>query len=73
MNCCDCDCNQGRDCPARSSRRVRAGQVPPDDLPIQYAEDDADPMKLDTLEKIVLVLVALTVFYLGFMAGRVFA
>lgn len=38
MNCCDQDCHQGKDCPIRATRRVRAGR-PPDNtgcLPVDY-------------------------------------
>lgn len=41
MNCCDQDCHQGRDCPIRTTRRVRAGR-PPDNtgcLPVEYTAD----------------------------------
>ncbi len=48
MNCCDFDCHQGRDCPARKGyahRKVKAGAPPEDmEIPIQFWESEpADP------------------------------
>jgi hypothetical protein len=44
MNCCDYDCNQSKNCPARTkpTRRVRANQPPPP-MPIDVAEPDEEP------------------------------
>lgn len=59
MNCCDefGECNQGRDCPVRK-RRVRAGGPPPDELPIQYAEDDAP----DFVNVAIFIVIVSTIF-----------
>jgi hypothetical protein len=40
-DCCTYQCEQGRNCPVR---RVRAGATPPPDLPIQFADDDLNPL-----------------------------
>ena len=34
MNCCDYDCNQGRDCPARSTPVARIGRKHQGDDPL---------------------------------------
>jgi hypothetical protein len=47
MNCCDYNCNQGKDCPARKGyahRKVKAGTLPEDlDVPIQFWEEPDQP------------------------------
>lgn len=49
MNCCDYECNQGRDCPARAIRRVRAGR-PPDNtgcLPVDFTAEQIDAWRAE--------------------------
>lgn len=41
MNCCDHECNQGRDCPVRK-RRIKPYPETPDDLPIQMVEPEEE-------------------------------
>ncbi len=58
MNCCDYNCTQGRDCPARkgyAQRKVRAGSTPPpDDLVIDFAGDEpAEPSPMDYFSELV--------------------
>lgn len=69
MNCCDYDCDQGRDCPARAKRRVRAGQPAPD-LPIQYAEPD--DMELDASDWWIVGGAIVLVFTTGVIFAKVF-
>ena len=48
MNCCNHDCDQGRSCATRKTRRVRAGQPVGDDtgcLPVQYTQEQIDQWK----------------------------
>lgn len=66
MNCCDYECNQGRDCP------VRAAHQEPTAQPIQYAGEEPEPIGVGPAEYFAVVLIVLCIFYIGFMAGRVF-
>ena len=50
MNCCNHDCDQGRSCATRKTRRVRAGQPVGDDtgcLPVQYTKEQLDDWEAD--------------------------
>jgi hypothetical protein len=51
MNCCDDngDCNQGRNCPVRETRRVRAGKAPDVELwvrpPMGMTQEEMDALE----------------------------
>ena len=50
MNCYNHDCDQGRSCATRKTRRVRAGQPVGDDtgcLPVQYTKEQLDDWEAD--------------------------
>lgn len=73
MNCCDQDCHQGRDCPIRATRRVRAGQPAPE-LPVQFAEPEPDQeFGFDWVDFAILGGALAVVFTLGFGLGRAWA
>lgn len=71
MNCCDHDCHQGRDCPIRATRRVRAGQPAPE-LPVQFAEPDPE-FGFDWIDLAILGGAMALVFVVGFGLGRALA
>jgi hypothetical protein len=74
MNCCNDygKCTNGKDCPARVTRRVRAGSEPPPDLPIDMAQPD-DDMATPWGELAWGLAAILVLLALGFWLGRVTA
>ena len=62
---CNHDCEEGRQCPART-RRVKAGAPPPDDdLPIQYwyNDDDGEPSDSPDFFAIACVIAIVSVMF----------
>lgn len=69
MNCCDQDCHQGDHCPARATRRVKAGGPPPSDLPVLFAEPE--PTTGWALGDIIAVVIfAGSMIAIGYALGR---
>ena len=60
-DCCTYACNQGRNCPVRATRRVRAGQPAPPILldPIDI-EDDAAPLS-DAIAAVAVIIIMVIV------------
>ena len=58
---CTKNCNQGRACDCVA------------DLPIQYAEPDAEPMALNTMDIVTVLLYSFAMIGIGFFVGRLFA
>lgn len=69
MNCCEQSgmthgCNQGHDCPVRTSHAASAGEAYP--LPIWFAGDEPDEVALDAKER---MLVWMAVACTGLITG----
>lgn len=73
MECCTYECNEGRNCPIRATRRVRAGQ-PVTEMPVQFAEPEPEPeFGFDWIDWLIMGGTLAVVFVLGFVLGRALA
>jgi hypothetical protein len=60
-DCCTYNCEQGKHCPVRATRRVRAGQpAPPIMLDLEDIEDDQAPLS-DAIAGLAVLVIILIV------------
>jgi hypothetical protein len=69
QDCCTYECEQGKDCPIRATRRVRAGQPPKVDLWFDELPEEKDELP-DWLAMLIVmaIMVVVGLFALGWVA-----